>query len=50
MTRGIHRLREIESRLLRKIFGTKWNKATKKLRNGTFWISIMFTPHYIVFR
>jgi hypothetical protein len=39
----------IESRMQRNIFGTKWNEATAELRNWTAVISIIFTPHYILF-
>jgi hypothetical protein len=45
----VHILRVIESRLLRKLFGTEWNETTGELRNWTAWISIMFPPHYILF-
>jgi len=45
----VHILRVIESRLLRKLYGTKWNEATAELRNSTTVISIIFTPHYILF-
>jgi hypothetical protein len=41
--RGVHRLRVIESRLLRKISDTKRNEETGELRKRTTWISIMFT-------